>query len=61
MIATPKADTKNKEAHDKVSVRSAMTTEPVEGTIELGNQISKLMAAPARAGQGCDGLFLFIA
>ena len=29
-----------------------MTTEPVKGTIELGNQIAKLMAALTRAGQG---------
>ena len=29
-----------------------MTTEPVEGTMELGHQIAKLMAALTRAGQG---------
>ena len=43
---------KNEEAHDKVRARSAMTTEPVEGTTELENQIAKLMAALIRAGQG---------
>ena len=41
----------NEEAHDKVRARSAMTTDPVEGTMELGHQIAKLMAALSRAGQ----------
>ena len=51
MIAVHKAEGENEEAHDKVRARSAMTTEPVEGTTELGNQIAKLMAALTRAGQ----------
>ena len=42
MIVACKAESKNEEAHDKVRARSAMTTEPVEGTTELGNQIAKL-------------------
>ena len=29
-----------------------MTTEPVEGASELGNQIARLMTALTRAGQG---------
>ena len=52
MIAARKVESENKEAHNKVRARSAMTTEPVEGTTELGNQIAKLMAALTRAGQG---------
>ena len=32
--------------------RSAVTTKPVEGASELGNQIVRLMAALTRAGQG---------
>ena len=52
MITVHKAETKNEEAHDKIRARSAMTKEPVEGTMELGNQIAKLMATLTRAGQG---------
>ena len=52
MIAAHKVEIKNEKAHDKVRARSAVTTEPVEGTTELGNQIAKLMAALTRAGQG---------
>ena len=52
MIAAHKVESDNKDAHDKVRARSAVTTEPVEGNTELGNQIAKLMAALTRAGQG---------
>ena len=52
MIAAHKAESENEEAHDKVRARSAMTTEPVEGTMELGNQIAKLMATLTWPGQG---------
>ena len=52
MITTHKAESKNEEAQDKVRARSAVTTEPVEGTTEVGNQIARLMAALTRAGQG---------
>ena len=51
MIAACKAETKNKEAWDKVRDRSAVTTTPVKGSPELGNQIARLMAALIRAGQ----------
>ena len=51
MITACKAESENKDTCDKVRVRSAMTTEPVEGTTELGIQITKLMAALTRAGQ----------
>ena len=50
MITAHKAESKNEEAHDKVRTRSAMTSEPVEGTTELGKQIAKLMATLMRAG-----------
>ena len=52
MIAAHKAESENEEACDKVRARSAMTTEPEEGTMELGHQIAKLMATLTRAGQG---------
>ena len=41
MIAAQKAESENKEAHDKVKARSAVTTDPVEGTMKLGQQIPK--------------------
>ena len=52
MITAHKAESENEEAHDKVRARSANATEPVEGTTELGNQITKLMAALTRTGEG---------
>ena len=51
MITACKAESENEEACNKVRARSAVMTEPVEGTTELGNQIAKLMAALTRAGQ----------
>ena len=39
MIATNKAESENKEAHDKVRARSAMTTDHVEGTMELDTRL----------------------
>ena len=52
MVAACKVESKNEESRDKVLARSAVTTEPVEGASELGNQIARLMAALTRAGQG---------
>ena len=52
MIAAHKVESENEVAHDKVRARSAMTTEPLQGTMELGNQIAKLMVALTTAGQG---------
>ena len=49
MITAHKSESKNEEVHDKVRARAAMTTDPVEGTTELGQQIAKLMAALTRA------------
>ena len=37
MITAHKVESEKEEAHDKVRARSAMTTEPVEGTTELRN------------------------
>ena len=50
MVAAHKVESKNEEAQDKVLARSAMTTKPVEGASELGNEIARLMAALTRAG-----------
>ena len=52
MITAHKAESENEKARDKGRARSAMTTEPVKSTTELGNQIAKLMAALTRARQG---------
>ena len=52
MATAHKAEIENKEAQDKVQARSAVTTEPVEGATELGNQMARLMAALTRAKQG---------
>ena len=52
MITACKAESKNEEACVKLRARSTITTEPGEGTTELGNQIAKLMAALTWAGQG---------
>ena len=39
MVAACKAESEKEEACDKVRARSAMTTDHVEGTMELGHQI----------------------
>ena len=52
MVTACKVESKNEEASDKVQARSAVTTELVEGASDLENQIPRLMAALARAGQG---------
>ena len=52
MVAAHKVASENEEAQDKVRARSAVTTKPIEGTTELGNQIARLMAALTRARQG---------
>ena len=52
MVTACKVENKDEEAQDKVQARSAVTTEPVEGASELGNQIARLMAVLTRAGQG---------
>ena len=52
MIATCKAESKNEETNEKVRSRTAMITNPKEGTMDLGHQIAKLMATLTRASQG---------
>ena len=51
MIAICKVERENEEACDKVRARSALTTDPVEGTTELGYHIAKLLVVLTRAGQ----------
>ena len=55
MVTLHIAESENEEAGDKVQARSAVTTEPVEGATELGNQIARLMASLTRVGQGNRG------
>ena len=52
MVVAHKAESKIEEAKDKVRARSAVTTEVVDSSKELSNQIAKLMAALTRAEQG---------
>ena len=52
MVVAHKAESKMEEAKDKVRARSAVTTEVVDGSKELNNQITKLMATLTRAEQG---------
>ena len=52
MVTTHKAESEMEEAKDKVRARSAATTEVVNGSKELGDQIARLMATLTRAGQG---------
>ena len=52
MVMSCKAESKTEEAKDKVRARSAVTTEVVDGSKELTDQIAKLMAALTRAEQG---------
>ena len=52
MIAACKAESEMEEAKDKGRPRSATTTEAVDGSKELGNQIARLMATLTRAEQG---------
>ena len=42
MVAAHKVERENEEAQGKVLARSAVTTRPVEGASELGNQIARL-------------------
>ena len=52
MVVAHKAESEMEEAKDKVRTRSTVTTEVVDGSKELSNQIAKLMAALTRAEQG---------
>ena len=44
MVTAWKADSENEGIWDKVRARATVTTDPGEGTAELGQQIAKLMA-----------------
>ena len=52
MVAARKAESENEETQEKVRARAAVTSNPGEGTAELGQQIAKLMAALTQTGQG---------
>ena len=52
MVAACKVESKMEEAKNKVRTRSAVTTEVVDSSKELSNQIAKLMPALTRAEQG---------
>ena len=52
MVMARKAESEMEEGKDKVRARSAVTTEVVDGSKELSNQITKLMAALTKADQG---------
>ena len=51
MVVACKAESKIEEAKEKVKARSAVTTDLVDSSKELSNQIAKLMAALTRAEQ----------
>ena len=52
MVMAHKVESRMEEAKDKVMAGSAVTTEVVDGSKELSNQITKLMAALTRPEQG---------
>ena len=52
MVTSCKAESEMEEAKEKVRARSATATEVVDGSKELGNQITRLMATLTRAEQG---------
>ena len=52
MVTAHKAESETEEVKDKVRTRSAATTEVVDGSKELGDQIARLMVTLTRAEQG---------
>ena len=52
MVAAQKVESKNEEIQVKVRARAAVATDSGEGTMDLGQQIAKLMAALTKVGQG---------
>ena len=52
MVTAYKVESETEEAKDKVRARSAAATKVVDGSIELGSQIGRLMTALTRAEQG---------
>ena len=51
MVTAHKVESENKEIWDKVKARATVATDLGEGMAELGQQIARLMAALAKAGQ----------
>ena len=51
MVAAHKAESETEEAWDKVRAKSAVIMESVDGSAELSNQITRLMAALTQAEQ----------
>ena len=54
MVNAHKAESENKGIWDKVRARATVATYSREGTVELGWQIARLMAALTKAGQGSN-------
>ena len=52
MVAVHKVESKIEEAQDRVRAKSVVIMELVDGSTELSNQITRLMAALTRAEQG---------
>ena len=52
MVAARKAESEMEDAKEKVRARSSTATEVTDGSKELGDQITRLMAALNRAEQG---------
>ena len=52
MVAARKADSKTEDAKEKVRARLSAATEVTDGSKELGDHITRLMAALNRAEQG---------
>ena len=52
MVAARKAESEMKDAHEKVRARSSAATEVTDGSKELGDQMTRLMATLNRAEQG---------
>ena len=52
MVAARKAESEMEDAKEKDRARSSMATEVTDGSKELGDQITRLMAALTRAEQG---------
>ena len=52
MVTAYKVESENKDIGEKVRARAVVATDSGGGTVELGQQITRLMAALIKAGQG---------
>ena len=52
MVAARKVESETEDAKEKVRAKSSTATEVTDGSKELGDQITRLMATPTRAEQG---------